>query len=634
MKNKLFKLICIALSAVMLICSLNVAAFAEKVTNLSYTVFSGEKKIEGWYPSFITQYKQPDEMDDFLKAIQKEGAVIEITYSGSANVNLLLQSYPIKQNGSYTWATYNGGKLKSSGTKKVISFSASGLINAYTSKKHDDDGSNLSLSKVLNFGVSGEGNTVYSIVVKWSESGVPRIDFDPSVTYQTMDGWGASYTWYGDWLTTVNNRETGFDYIFSDCEFNILRFRDLNKVRGYGGAWEDTTYKAYKAYYDAAVKRGIDPIVMVTSWGQYDRELDFVAFTEKDDEGHTYYTLAKDKNGEYMYDELADFCVESIKLFKKAGIPVDYFSISNETELQGTGNDENGNARSEAGFYFGPTENEYHCAYWKAHMAVYEAFKEAFGDDAPILTGAEVMADTESIISKYVDPLIEADPDSFGLIAHHLYGSVNTPTSYSDVYNKFGSDYKLWQTEWYNNNFIDHAEKLINELNYENISAYLYWNGVWISDTANCLIQVDDWRNSPEIIRRANHYVMMHFSKFIKPGYTRIETDSHISDSNVTAFISPEGDKLVAVILNNTGKSEKLELKIDGYNVISSKIYTSTFNSTKNPMTGENAYKYTDDITKNKYFVESKPTTSSTITFKNNTLTTIVMDIEQVKSAK
>ncbi len=631
--KKALRLITLLLSAIMLISAMNIGAFAETVTKMSHTVFSGSKKLEGWYPAFITEYLEQENMQSFIKAIQKKGAAIEVTYSGSANISLLLQSYTIKKGGSYTWAAYDDCKVKNSDGKKVASFSASGLIKAYTSKKHDDDGSSLSLSKVLNFGVGGEGNTVYSIVVRWTESGVPGINFDPSVTYQTMDGWGASYTWYGDILPSLSTKETGFDYIFKDCEFNILRFRDLNKVRGYGDVWENTNYPAYKAYYDAAVKRGIDPIVMVTSWGQYDRSVDFVSLTKKDDNGHTYYTLAKDKNGKYMYDKLADFCVESVKLFQKAGIPVHYFSISNETELQGVGKDEQGKDRNDIPFYLGPTENKYHCAYWKAHIAVYNAFKEAFGDDAPILTGAEVMADTEHIISSYVDPLIEADPDSFGLIAHHLYGSANTPASYSEVYDKFGKDYKLWQTEWYNNDFIDHANKLINELNYENISAYLYWNGVWIVDAANCLLQVEQFNRNCEIVRRANHYTMMHFSKFIKQGYKRIKTDSHISDSNVTAFISPDGKKLVTVILNSTGKTEKLRLKVDGYKIKSGKVYTTTFNSTKNPIKGEGENSYEDDITMNEYFVKSN-LTSTSVSFENNTLTTIVMNIEPREAAK
>lgn len=196
-----------------------------------------------------------------------------------------------------------------------------------------------------------------------------NVKIDMSKTHQTIDGFGASYTWYGDWLTTNVNAEQGYDWIFNDCEFNILRFRDLNHV----GSAEDGEYKnalegykAYKSYYDAAVARGIDPIVLVTSWGQYDRELDFVAFTELDDEGHTYYTLAKDENGEYMYDELADFCVEQSSFSSTPEYLLTTSPSPTKPSFRAWARTKMATPRSEAGFFFGSDENEYHCAYWKA----------------------------------------------------------------------------------------------------------------------------------------------------------------------------------------------------------------------------------------------------------------------------
>lgn len=498
-------------------------------------------------------------------------------------------------------------------------FSAEDFIKNYTSTKHGDDNSYLRLDNVMNFGVDGNGNTVYKIEVKWTIKGDPGIAIDLDKRYQTIDGWGATYTWYGDWLKNNVNEEEVYDWIFEDCEFNILRFRDLQCVIGYYGDYESTEYVSYKRYYDAAVERGIDPIVMVTSWGEYDRKLDFVAFTELDDQGHTYYTLAKDKNGEYMYDELAQFCVQSVQYFLDAGIPVDYFSISNETELQGLHVDEKGNARSNAGFYFGPDENEYHCAYWKAHLAVYEAFQEAFGDDAPSITGAEVMADTASLMKEYLEPLIEADPDSFEMISHHLYGSPNTPKSFSEVYDAFGEDYTLWQTEWYNNDYFGHADVLINELNYENVNAYLYWNGVWPIDDGNCLIEIGGFYPNDYVKRRGNHYIMMHFSKFIKNGYTRVDTSLNASQSNVTGFISPDEDELVLVISNSSEMDETLKLDIgDEYKIRSGKIYRSTKN--------------TDDFNKeeelNEYMVNMGSLKTYEIEVPSDTLTTLVMKIE------
>ena len=613
--KKLIKAVSVVLAALMLLTTLSVVSFAD--TPAKYTLFEGEQVLDGWYPSFFLQYAEPEKASNFLEAIQNDGATIEITYTGSANLSLLLQSYPVSGGDNYSFATFSRYTTKTDGDKKVAVFSAEDFIDTYTSTKHADDGSYLRLDNVMNFGVDGNGNTVYSIIVRWTIKGDPGITVDLDTRYQTFEGWGASYTWYGDWLTNNVHAEEAYDWIFEDAEFNILRFRDLNKVIGYGGGYEDTTYKSYKAYYNAAVKRGVDPIVMVTSWGQYDRNLDFVAFTEKDDEGHTYYTLAKDENGEYMYDELADFCVQSIQYFFDAGIPVDYFSISNETELQGLHIDEQGNARDEAGFYFGPDENEYHCAYWKAHIAVYEAFQEAFGEDAPKITGAEVMADTASLMEEYLEPLIEAAPESFDMIPHHLYGSANTPASFSEVYEKFG-DYTLWQTEWYNNDYFGHAKVLIDELNYENVNAYLYWNGVWPEDDGNCLIEIGGWESNAYVKPRGNHYIMMHFSKFIKNGYARVETDLNAVNSDVTAFVSPDNDELVLVILNTSENDETLKLAVNDYRIKSGHIYRSTKN--------------TDDYEKeqelNEYMADMGSLKTTSIEIPSDTLTTLVMKIE------
>lgn len=615
--KKLIKAVSVVLAALMLLTTLSVVSFAD--TPAKYTLFEGEQVLDGWYPSFFLQYAEPEKASNFLEAIQNDGATIEITYTGSANLSLLLQSYPVSGGDNYSFATFSRYTTKTDGDKKVAVFSAEDFIKAYTSTKHGDDNSYLRLDNVMNFGVDGNGNTVYKIEVKWTIKGDPGIIVDLDTRYQTFDGWGATYTWYGDWLKNNVNEEEVYDWIFEDCEFNILRFRDLQCVIGYYGDYESTEYVSYKRYYDAAVERGIDPIVMVTSWGEYDRKLDFVAFTELDDQGHTYYTLAKDKNGEYMYDELAQFCVQSVQYFLDAGIPVDYFSISNETELQGLHVDEKGNARSNAGFYFGPDENEYHCAYWKAHLAVYEAFQEAFGDDAPSITGAEVMADTASLMKEYLEPLIEADPDSFEMISHHLYGSPNTPKSFSEVYDAFGEDYTLWQTEWYNNDYFGHADVLINELNYENVNAYLYWNGVWPIDDGNCLIEIGGFYPNDYVKRRGNHYIMMHFSKFIKNGYTRVDTSLNASQSNVTGFISPDEDELVLVISNSSEMDETLKLDIgDEYKIRSGKIYRSTKN--------------TDDFNKeeelNEYMVNMGSLKTYEIEVPSDTLTTLVMKIE------
>lgn len=400
-----------------------------------------------------------------------------------------------------------------------------------------------------------------------------NVTIDINKTYQTIEGFGASYTWYSDWLPGVNERETGYDWIFNDAEFNILRFRDQHGVKGDEKNVPLEGYKPYKAYYDAAVARGITPIVLVTSWGQYDRELPFVAFTEKSEKGYSYYTLAKDENGEYMYDELAEFCVQSIQYFLDAGIPVHYFSISNEIELQELHKDEQGNARNDAGFFFGMEENEDHCAYWKAHLAVYEAFQKAFGEKAPSIIGAETMAGSSDYLKGYLEPLLKERPETFDVVAHHLYGTTLTAENFANIYNDF-SDYRLWQTEWYCNEYIKLGDVILNELISENITAFLYWNGVWIEDDGNCLIEISTWEPGAEIKRMPGHYIMMHFSKFIKSGYQRVDVAEDLR-SKVGAFVSPDGSRMVVVVSNNYYKAEELTLGLNR-EITGSQVYRST----------------------------------------------------------
>lgn len=396
---------------------------------------------------------------------------------------------------------------------------------------------------------------------------------DLSKTYQTIEGFGASYTWYSDWLTNINDKETGYDWIFNDAEFNILRFRDLNGVKGDEKNIPIEGYKAYSSYYNAAVARGIDPIVLVTSWGQYDRSLPFVAFNEKSEKGYSYYTLAKDENGEYMYDELAAFCVQSMQYFFDAGIPVHYFSISNEIELQELHKDEQGNARNEAGFFFGPEETDDYCAYYKAHLAVYDAFQKAFGDKAPSIVGAETMAGTPSIMDAYLAPLIKDHPEKLDVVAHHLYGTSLSAANFQELQKNY-ADYRLWQTEWYSNDYIGLGDVILNELISENLTAYLYWNGVWIEDNGNCLIEISTWAPDAVIKRLPGHYIMMHFSKFIKNGYKRVDVTEELS-SKVGAFLSPDENELVVVVSNNYVKADNLFIDINR-EIKDSKVYRST----------------------------------------------------------
>lgn len=431
---------------------------------------------------------------------------------------------------------------------------------------------------------------------------------DTDKTYQTIDGFGASYTWYSEQLSTTEVAQQGFDWIFNDAKFNMLRFRDLNCVYTNN---RDEVLEGYKSnyylYYNAAVERGIDPLVIVTSWGEYDRSLPWVEFVENPENGYSYYTLAKDSSGEYMYDALADFCVESITIFFDAGIPVDYFSITNEAELQDSHLDEKGGQRDSAGFFLGKEETDYQAAYWKAHIAVYDAFKEAFGEYAPSLLGAETMAAYPDLLHGYLDPLIESRPETVEVVAHHLYGTDFSERNLTAVGEAF-PDLKIYQTEYYEGDFFRNAEVVLDDLVYEGVNAYLYWDGVW---PMGAVLDVSSTGGSTTLTRRGNHYIMSHFSAFIGRGYKRVDVQDSLN-TKFGAFKSPDGGKLIVIAMNPTKEAESLTLDIGENEVLSSKVYLSTEDA-------ENAFK-------NKYLQDMGEYTDG-MELPGRSLTTIEFDL-------
>ena len=561
--------------------------------------------INGWYV-WITY--DADGFSDLYSALQNDNSELIIKYKGDYDLS----------------ATFtNGGSVSSVGCTDVVYedgynyaiFDTAAVKNMFTSYAANSANikSDGSLKAPSAMSLDGRGNggydTIYGIYAVTALPVDPNFTttatIDLNKTYQTIDGFGASYTWYSDWMTKIDMRHQGYDWIFNEAGFNILRFRDQHGLSGDEKNEPLKGYPNYRAYYDAAVERGIDPIVLVTSWGQYDRSLPFVQYIDKSANGYSYYTLAKNANGEYMYDELAEFCVQSIQYFFDAGLPVHYFSISNEIELQELHIDEQGNSRDSAGFFFGTEETDDRCAYWKAHIAVYDAFQKAFGDKAPSIIGAETMAGNNEIMHAYLDPLIERRPETLDVVAHHLYGTTLSERNFRKLYNGF-SDYRMWQTEWYYNDYFHLAEVIVDELVNENITAYLYWNGVWPEDDGNCLIEISDWSQKATVTRMPAHYIMTHFSKFIKQGYKRVDVSEGLG-SKVAAFKSPEGDKLVVVAANNTSTNDILNIK-HGMNTVSSRVYQST--------EADNTY------------MKDLGSFSDGLVLPAGSLTTIVMDIE------
>lgn len=100
-----------------------------------------------------------------------------------------------------------------------------------------------------------------------SSEGLCTYLFDADVTYQTLDGFGAAYTWYSDWVNYTDDPEEIMDALFSDAKMTVMRFKNEYEYTA-----EDTAPNVYTMvqYYAAARERaeqyGEDIKVLLCCW--------------------------------------------------------------------------------------------------------------------------------------------------------------------------------------------------------------------------------------------------------------------------------------------------------------------------------------------------------------------------------
>lgn len=402
--------------------------------------------------------------------------------------------------------------------------------------------------------------------------------FDADITYQTMDGFGAAYTWYSNWVNFTDDPEAVMDAFFSDAKLTVLRFKNEYEYTAEDSA---PNVNAMVQYYAAARERaaeyGEDVKVLLCCWSP-------PAALKENGDITGAASLRKTENGEYCYAEYAAWWAEAVAYYRDYGIQIDYISIQNEVEF----------AASYDGCVFAPQETEDKASFAKAYLAVYDELQRQFGEDAPQMLGPETMSCKLMDIRPYMKEILETRPETVYGIAHHLYvggdadNDANTanPSSFTSTFMSLRSYYEdmaRWQTEYYVGHAIDTATLINNALIFEEVNCYLYWSGIWDDSSPDFensyLIGVKNWSSS-SWNKKADYYALRHFSEFIRPGYLRMDTKSQNLAVNTSGFISPLGDKAVLVLINNGREELQYRLAPSHYAVESAVVYQSVFGET------------------------------------------------------
>jgi glucuronoarabinoxylan endo-1,4-beta-xylanase len=412
------------------------------------------------------------------------------------------------------------------------------------------------------------------------DSSYAPYSFDISEQYQKIDGFGAAYTWYSDWLMQCDDQEGAFDALFSDAKLTVLRFKneyEYNRDDYAGNA--NTMVKYYQEAKKRAEEYGEEPIVLMSCWSPPAK-----LKTNNDISGKA--TLKKDEKGNYCYDEYAAWWAESIEYYESQGIQVDYVSIQNEADF----------AAEYDGCRFEPQETQEYASYAKAYLAVYYALQERFGESAPKMLGPETMSLLYPTVNYYMKDIIETEPDSIYGLAHHLYIGGQSDSNNNSVdpnsfiinmmdLNSHSNGYKKWQTEFYIGHALETALLINHSMTYEQANAYLYWSGTWTDESGTfengylmgIKLGRGNWITDTGWRLCGDYYAIRHFSEFIRPGYLRVKATTKDKMVSTSAYRNEDASKVVLVLINTSDVEKKYQIIGSDYTIQSSSIYQSIF---------------------------------------------------------
>ena len=108
-----------------------------------------------------------------------------------------------------------------------------------------------------------------------------------------------------------------------------------------------------------------------------------------------------------------------------------------------------------------------------------------------------------------------------------------------------------------------------------NWNAYIWW---YLKRYYSFIGEGQQGSTNGEILKRG--YAFSHFSKFIRPGYERVDAvHPRLTDLSVTAY---EGDdKVVVEVLNSTSSSKSYRVVVPGINISDADVYTTSLNTNR-----------------------------------------------------
>ena len=382
---------------------------------------------------------------------------------------------------------------------------------------------------------------------------------DVDIRHQKIEGFGASGAWYTKDLVNHRKKNELYNLLFKDLGLDIFR------ISNYYDEEPNSLLDAIEIAKSGKIALGRDLKIMISSWSP--------PVYLKSNSNIVGGTLKK-INGKFAYDEFAQWWYNCVTECTKSGVKVDYINIQNEPDYEAPYNS----------CKFTPAEgvDPTIAAYNKAFEAVWNKLHEKMGSDMPKMLAPETSSLGNAKL--YIENL-----DSLSHVyayATHLYdcsgcgmaGDRFIPSMSS--FNNFIIQHinkPIFQTEFENgpgtwDAAFNTALVMHNALTVENVSAYMYWDLFWGPGTA--LVSMTD---SSSYTIKPSYYAFKQYSAFIDADWQRVEASIDNTGLRISAFISPDNNKVTAVIINTTDSTDiSLNLSFKDFSISKGEIYRSS----------------------------------------------------------
>ena len=388
-----------------------------------------------------------------------------------------------------------------------------------------------SLEAVLPIVQSAPGSPVDPSPVA-PDGGVVDIVLDPSQNFQTIEGFGAMNEW-GDYSYLSNfDIDRLFGLFEPNIGLNILRIRISPNESNWKNVVSSCKY-AYEKY---------GALILASPWSPPSSMKTNGSVNGKD-------TAGEGSLKSECYEEYADYLERFAAFMKQQGAPLYAISVQNEPDWS----------------------PDYEGCSWTSGQN-----HEFIRDWGGKITSAR-LATAESLnmgwYSNYYKPLLDDDAacENFDIVAGHIYGAGIREQKLAQQKGK-----SVWMTEHLlNDSWSDGTDhwvetmKLMEEI-HDCLSvgwnAYVYW---WAKRYYGFLGDGEQGTVKGNILPRG--YAMAQFSRYIRPGYVRIASESGSSSVLSSAW---EGDGRRVVVLINKASSG-VEVSLKGLGTSPSAIFTS-----------------------------------------------------------